>query len=317
MLALQTNMIVRQRGVALITIMLVVAILTAIVSRIALSNQIWVRQVENSAALAQADLASRAAQTWIASILEEDDNNFDAVTEVWAQPLPPLPAGWGILFGWVEDMQARFNLNNLVDAEGKLDTLAMQQFERLLQILELNPGIAQAVADWIDADSNTAGPWGAEDVFYINLATPYFAANRPFEDTAELRLVRGIDMEIWQKLEPYVSALPESTGININTASTQVLAAAVTEWDLAGQAILLAEEWTGEMAQQPVEDMTIVPEQMLGDKDKPIPPGLDLGTSYFMAHTQLSFGNVAYRMTTLYRRNQGQAVILRHNRELR
>ncbi len=317
MLALQTDLSVRQRGVALITILLIVAILTAIVSRIGLSNQVWVRQVENSAALAQADLASRAAQAWVAGILEQDDNSFDAVTDLWAQPLPPLPAGWGVLFGWVEDLQARFNLNNLVDAEGKLDTLAMLQFERLLQILELNPGIAQAVADWIDADSSTAGPWGAEDVFYISLATPYFAANRPFEDTAELRLVRGVDLEVWQKLEPYVSALPESTPININTVSTEVLAAAVTEWELSGQAMLLAEVWTAKVAQQPVEDMNIVSEQMLGDKAKPIPPGLVLGTRFFNAHTQLSFDNVVYRMTTLYRRDQGQAVILRHNRELR
>lgn len=316
MSAPQTDFRIHQRGVALITILLIVAILTAIVSRIGLSSQIWVRQVENGAAFAQADQASRAAQFWIAGILEQDDNDFDAATDLWAQPLPPIPAGWGVLFGWVEDMQARFNLNNLVDAEGKLDTLALLQFERLLQILELNPGIAQAVADWIDADGSPAGPWGAEDVFYISQGTPYFAANRPFEETSELRLVRGVDLPAWQKLEPFVSALPGSTPINVNTVSTEVLAAAVTEWELSGQAKLLAEKWTTEVAKQPVEDINVLAGQLLGNQDKPLPVGLDVGTKFFMAHTQLSFDNVEYRMATLIQRDQGKATILRHNREM-
>jgi len=306
---------VRQRGVALITILLIVAILTAIVSRIGLSSQIWVRQVQNNTALAQADQATRAAQVWVAGILEQDDNAIDALTDLWAQPLPPIPAAWGLLFGWLEDMQARFNLNNLVDAEGKHDVIAMQQFERLLQILELNPGIAQAVADWIDSDGSPAGPWGAEDVFYISLETPYFAANRPFEDTAELRLVRGVDMEVWQKLEPYVSALPGGTPININTVSTEVLAAAVTEWEM-GQAMLQAEKWTAAIEQQPVEDLKVFVGKMSGDEATPLPPGLALTTNYFMAHTQLSFDNLEYRMATLYNRNEGKARIMLHNREL-
>lgn len=316
MSALQTDIPVRQDGVALITILLIVAILTAIVSRIGLSSQIWVRQVENSNALAQADLASRAAQSWIASILEQDDNSLDAGTDLWAQPLPPVPAGWGILFGWVEDMQARFNLNNLIDAEGKQDTLATLQFERLLQILELNPGIAQAVVDWIDTDGSPAGPWGAEDVYYISLDTPYIAANRAFEDTSELRLVRGVDLQAWQRLEPFVSALPGQTPININTASTEVLAAVVTEWDLAGQAMLQAELWTAAAAQQPVDDMKLFTDKMFGDGDIPLPQGLAFTTNYFMAHTQLSFDQLEYRMASLYHRNQGRARIVRHNREI-
>ena len=316
MLALHTDIGNRQRGVALITILLIVALLTAIVSRIGLSSQIWVRQVENGSALAQADQASRAAQIWVAKILEQDDNNIDAATDLWARPLPPIPAGHGVLFGWVEDMQSRFNLNNLVDTEGKLDGLAMQRFERLLQILELNPGIAQAVADWIDADGSPAGPWGAEDVYYISLETPYFAANRRFDDASELRLVRGVDLKAWQKLELYVSALPEATPINMNTVSTEVLAAVITEWELSGQAMDLAEKWTTAIAQQPEQDMNNIAEKLLGSKEMPVPTGLDLGTRFFMAHTQTNFDNVVYRMATLYQRDKASAKILRHNREL-
>lgn len=304
-----------QRGVALITILLIVALLTAIVSRVGLSGQIWVRQVENGNALAQADLASRGTQFWIANVLEQDDNEYDALTDIWAFPLPPVPAGWGVLSGRIEDMQSRFNLNNLVDEEGKLDTLALQQFERLLQLLELNPGIAQSVADWIDPDGSPAGPWGAEDVYYISLDTPYLAANRPFEDTAELRLVRGIDITVWHKLEPFVSALPGNVTINVNTASAEVLAAAVIEWEISGQALPRAREWVGAAAQQPADDMKIFSDRMFGNEEQ-IPDGLGLDSGYFMAHTQINFDNVEYRLASLYRRDRGRATLLSQTREL-
>lgn len=305
-----------QNGVALITILLIVTLLTIIVSKVGLSNQIWVRQVENASAYAQADLATRAAQSWIADILEEDKNNYDAATDVWAQPFPPVPAGWGILMGRIEDMQSRFNLNNLVDAEGKQDGLATQQFERLLQLLDLNPGIAQAVVDWIDPDGSPAGPWGAEDVYYLSLQNSYLAANRPFADPAELRLIRGVDMAAWRKLEPFVSALPGTVTLNVNTASAEVLAAAVTEWDIAGEALTLAQKWVGQASQEPVDDIKIFSEQVFADSPASALPGLGVESGYFVAHTQLNFNNVEYRTASLYRRDQGKTSLLRHKREL-
>lgn len=307
--------LIAQRGVALITILLIVALLTAIVSRVGLSGQIWVRQVENGNALAQADLAAHGTQFWIADVLEQDDNDYDGLTDIWALPLPPVPAGWGVLSGRIEDMQSRFNLNNLVDEEGKLNALALQQFERLLKLLELNPGIAQAVADWIDPDGSPAGSWGAEDVYYISLDTPYLAANRPFADTAELRLVRGIDITAWRKLEPFVSALPGNVSINVNTASAEVLASAVTEWEISGQALPRAQEWVAAAVQQPIDDMKLFSDRVFGNEEQ-VPEGLGLDTAYFMAHTQINFDNVEYRLASLYRRDRDRATLLGQTREL-
>jgi len=317
MLASPTDRFRRQRGVALITILLIVAILTAIVSRISLSNQVWVRQVSNGSALAQADQATRAARYWVASILEQDQNNFDAQTELWARPLPPIPASWGILMGRLEDMQSRFNLNNLVNAEGEADIVAMHQFERLLQLLELDPGLAQAVVDWIDLDTNVTGLSGAEDTFYIGQEIPYFTANRPFEDSAELRLVRGIDSKAWQKLEPYVAALPGQTLINVIISSSVVLLAALTDWDLSAGSMERVQQWVEKVDKKPAEDMNYFAGELLGGPDKPIPPGLYPASSYLTAHTELNFDNVNYRMSTLYRRDQGRATVLRQNREVR
>lgn len=308
--------VIHERGVALVTILLIVALLTVIVSRVGLSGQIWVRQVDNGNALVQADLATRAAQAWIPSILMQDDNAQDGLTDIWAQPLPPLPFGHGLLFGRIDDMQARFNLNNLVDAEGNIDAGAMLRFERLLQILELHPGIAQAVADWIDVDGSPAGVWGAEDVYYLGLETPYLSANRQFEDTAELRLVRGIDTAAWQKLQAHVSALPGFVPVNVNTAGVEVLAATIVEWGSGPEAMMQAQKWVAQAGTQPVADIRNFVERMFAEGEQPDGDSLSVVSSYFGAYTQLNFGQVEYRMSGLYRRDAGHAVLLRHNREI-
>jgi general secretion pathway protein K len=80
------------------------------------------------------------------------------------------------------------------------------------------------VIDWIDADSN-ASPAGAEDIDYLQMKTPYRAANQRMQSVEELRLVRGFTREMVDKLRPLVTALPQDTAINVNTASEEVLAA--------------------------------------------------------------------------------------------
>jgi len=316
MLARRTDKLMRQRGVALITILLVVAVLTAIVSRLSLSSEVWLRQVENSTSLAQAEQATRGAQLWINLILEQDSNDFDGTTDIWAQPLPPIPVAWGELYAWIEDMQARINLNNLIDEEGKLDAVALLQLERLLEVLDLDPRVAQAIVDWIDPDSDTAGPWGAEDIFYIGLDTPYSAANRPLADTGELRMVRGIDQQTWDTLEPYIAALPGGTIVNVNMASPEVLAAMMTDRGGPRQVMTEAERWTIEATRLPYTSAEDFAERALGNKDSEMPRGLTIDTEFFLAHTLLTFGDVEYRMATLYHRNRGNASIINHTREL-
>ena len=124
MLARLTERASQQRGVALITVLLIIAILTAIVSHLSFSNQLWLRQVANGATLNQSGLATRAVQNWIGLILLKDDNDYDGQMDLWARPFSPLPVGHGFVQGYIEDMQGRFNLNNLDhDSNTKRDSL--------------------------------------------------------------------------------------------------------------------------------------------------------------------------------------------------
>ncbi|MEM7540229.1 MAG: type II secretion system minor pseudopilin GspK [Pseudomonadota bacterium] len=101
--------------------------------------------------------------------------------------------------------------------------LAEIQFRLLLAKLDIDPEIVPAILDWIDPDSNTRFPNGAEDEYYGQLDEPYRSANRHFADISELRLVRGITEEIYERLRPFVTVLPITTAINVNTAPIEIL----------------------------------------------------------------------------------------------
>jgi general secretion pathway protein K len=216
----------RQRGLALITAMLVVAIAATTAAYLSLDQQIWLRQAQNLSDRAQAEVVRSGALEWAITILAKDakDNpQSDDLTENWAKPLPVLAVEGGQVTGLITDAQARFNLNNLV--RNKIPSPPdIGTFQHLLQSLSLDPNLTDAVIDWID-DNGDKLPYGAEDIDYLQMKTPYRAANQPMQSVDELRLVRGFTPEIVEKLRPWITALPQPTEINVNTASKEVLGA--------------------------------------------------------------------------------------------
>ena len=115
--------------------------------------------------------------------------------------------------------------NRPPSAKAGLDQAQLQTLQRLLTLLELKPELAQAIADWVDPDPDPLFPDGAEDSDYTILNPPYLAGNQPVISISELRLIKGMDQETYNKLAPLVCALPPGTALNINTAPAEVLAA--------------------------------------------------------------------------------------------
>ena len=218
----------RQRGVALITAIAVVAVAVSLAAYLAFDQQISIRQTRNLLQHDQARQYTRAAEAIATLALVEDraDGDVDALDEAWAHPI----VGFQIdehaqVSGYLVDLQGRFNLNAVVDESGKIDAVAYARLERLLQALELPVALAPAIADWIDSDLEPYGADGAEDGFYTRLTPAYRTANTAIRSIEELRLIRGVDQAALERLAPYVSALPERTPININTAPREVLMA--------------------------------------------------------------------------------------------
>ncbi len=181
----------REGGVAMITAMLIVALVTMVAANMAWDNALDVRRTTVLLARDQAMQVAIGAESWVANILSQDleDSDTDHLGEIWAQQLPPLPIDDGEVFGAIEDLQGRFNLNNLVDDQGQVVQESLAQFQRLLAALGLEPRLAGIAADWIDSDVEAAFPDGAEDAIYTGRLPPYRTANQPLTSVSELAAI--------------------------------------------------------------------------------------------------------------------------------
>lgn len=238
-----------QRGVALIMAIVVVAIGTMIAVSLIWRGTLDLRRTESALAADQGLMYVQGAEAWAADILRQDlvdSPESDHLGEQWAIELPPLPVDGGTIVGRLEDLQGRFNLNNLIGADGKESELVRRQFERLLISVEADPALAGAVVDWLDPDAELRFPSGGEDVVYSDADPPYRTANSMITSTSELMAVAGFDRDTYRRLAPYITVLPSGTKLNVNTASDVVLASLSDDIDIATAASLIEQRGEAE-----------------------------------------------------------------------
>ncbi len=298
----------RQRGVAIVLAMGVVALAAIAAAAIMVSQSTWARQVELTNDHIQARQVLLAGADWARAILADDRrvSNVDYLGEPWALKLPPLPVENGELLGKIEDQQGKFNLNNVV-TQGKVDVAQLAHFRKLLAILGLPPELADALADWIDADNQPQPGDGAEDAYYLNLHPPYLAANQPLIDVDELSLVRGFDDNVRARLRPYVSALPTHTPVNVDTAPAEVIAAVIDGLGLGDAQLLVAQR-----------DQAYF--RSTGDFLRRLPQGaqgaagdISVSSNYFMATLRVTIGGAQARGEALLARGaSGWPAVLWH-----
>ena len=215
----------RQHGVALITAVLMVALATMLAVDVGFRGFLDQRRTGTLFALDQAFEVALGAEAWAADFLKKDlqDSQTDHLGEIWAQPLPPLPIDGGTVEGRLEDMQGRFNVNSLVNADGTTNADAVKRLERILAMLDVEPAWASAIADWVDADTQPGFPDGAEDSVYTGQDPPHLTANMPVTRVSELMVLPGFGAERYARVRPYLSALPVGTPLNVCTAPGVVL----------------------------------------------------------------------------------------------
>lgn len=288
----------RQRGVALITALLVVALAVAAATAMATRMHVDVRRAANLLHGEQAYAYALSAESWAFVILREDAGNseHDALDEDWATALPPISVEGGVVSGRVSDLQGRFNVNNLLDPTGAPDTNQIDYFRRLLTVLDLDPLLSAALLDWIDEDINATFPGGAEDDLYLLQEPPYRAANRPLVSTSELLLVQGFTDEVVATLAPHVTALPAVTAINVNTATAEVLLALDPNLTAQDVEILLAER-----EQKPFTDHAAF---LAHDALAGLSPAVttDVSSSWFQVLTDVQVGSGQARVDSLLER---------------
>lgn len=273
------------KGVALISVMLIVTIVVSITAYMAYQQQLWIRQVENISLRAQSESIRYSAAEWISILLKQDSDDQDDLTEAWATNYPTLPVENGLVAAKVTDGQGRFNLNNMIKENGDPSPNDIGVFQRLLDSQGLNPNMADAVLDWLDANPNQSAH-GAEDLFYMNLEQPYRTANRQFNSVEELRLVSGFSHEAVNKLRGFLSALPQRTTLNINTVSAPLFAAMFPELrtDFIDDLVKLQES-------SPFEKKSDLAKHLPNGQPPPL-VGYDIKTKYFLVTIHTEFGRL-------------------------
>lgn len=204
------------RGAALLMVLWLVAMLTAVIGAFALTARIEYLQGRVLSQGVLADQAARAGLEYAMTRVVDMEP-----TRQW------LPDGRE--YPW-EFAGAEVTVT-VVDESGKVDLNGadLDLVANLMQAVGaeriLARKLAAAVMDWRDSDMLTQPEGGAEDADYESEDLPYGAKDAPFETVAELRLVLGMTSELYEKLEPHLTVYSGQGRPNEQYASAEVLRA--------------------------------------------------------------------------------------------
>ncbi|MYN10265.1 type II secretion system minor pseudopilin GspK [Pseudoduganella aquatica] len=292
----------RQRGVAVITALLLTTLAVTIVASLFWQQQVQVRSMENQRLHLQTKWILRGGLDWARLILQQDriDNpNMTTETGAWATPLAETRLDDYVerervanekfdatLSGRITDAQARYNLTNLA-ANGVADPVQTKVFQRLLQHLQLNPGLAQAVADEVALSQPAApnpSPSGGAPQSSVSSREPLELIR-----VEDLLAVAGFTPQAVEKLREFVIVLPGRSKVNVNTAPPEVLASLVENYSVSEAATLVqfrlrtpfigVSAFTGALAQN----------------GRSLPAGLevDIKSDYFLVLTHVKLDRAA------------------------
>lgn len=298
----------RQRGVALLAAVLVVALATVLVAALFDLGEASRAHSRNALRAEQTWQLLHGLEGWAAKALRDDEaeaSGIDSASDRWAQPLPPLAVPGGMLQGRLLDRSGCFNLNRL-HVGGSDDAVAIARFERLLRALRLDPTIAAQAADWIDAD-HTPRAGGAEDLNYRQQRPAHRAGNLPFVHVSELRLLPAVDAEAYARLAPEVCALPPEVPANLNFASPALWMSLDERLSEAAARRL----WRDGRARYPSLDAVL---QALRQEGVELPglDGFDVASRYFLLEAEILSDGVPFAYASLLRRGpRGVEVLAR------
>lgn len=267
-----------QRGVAVVTALLLTTLAVTIVASLFWQQQVQVRSMENQRLQLQTRWIVRGALDLSRLVLYQDfldSPNTTRLNGVWATPLEETRLDDYIereraqaenfnatLSGRMLDAQSRYNLTNLVKLGQRApDPQQVAAFQRLLLNVQLDAGLAQAVATTV-ANAQTlqtsASGAAAAAAAEASVTPPLLPANsansaNPLQSgqqssapqalgllrVEDLLTISGFTPAAIERLRELVIVLPERTDLNVNTAPAELLAAAVDRLSLADAAALV------------------------------------------------------------------------------
>ncbi|WP_287194015.1 type II secretion system minor pseudopilin GspK [Paraburkholderia sp.] len=338
-----------QKGAAIITALLVVALSAILVSGMLWRQQVQIRRIENQRLLSQAQWISRGALDWTRLILRSEGDTSAGVTYlggIWSVPIAKtrlsdflgqigeIHATQGAdtyLSGSIEDAQAKFNLRNLVSSPApgalQLNIEQIQSFQRLLALLGVNAQLAKNTAVHLrtslgqsatrfqsPSTPNTATPQNAPQQGGITgnsnfTDQPGLADSDDNSATAPLQMtsvdslldIPGFTRESVERLRPFVTVLPTTTAVNMNTAPAEVIAAVVPGMSLSSAQAFVARRET--VFFRNVGDVQLALRGAGVQLAVYDPNMLDVNTNYFLIHGRVQHERAEVDRTTLVYRD--------------
>lgn len=313
----------RQRGVAVVTALLLTTLAVTIVTSLFWLQQVQVRSMENQRLQLQTRWIVRGALNFSRLILFQDFLNSGAVTKangIWATPLEETRLDDYVererreaedynatLAGRLVDAQSRYNLTNLATAR----TITPEEvaiFQRLLTNLQLDSGLAQAVAKLVaSAQQVTPPPSGSGSG---SGTTGQSAGAEPMElvRVEDLLAVSGFTPQAVERLRDFVIILPQYTKVNVNTAPAEVLSALSSSLPITDAAVLVNQRRQG-MFYRSEDEYKAVP-QITAATHRPTVT-VDVKSSYFLAYTRVQLDRAALDSVSLLQRaNNGTSTVV-------
>ncbi len=272
--------------------LMIVVIASTVAVSIIHEEKFTIRKTGHIYTMDRANVLSVGMEDYARVILREDrqDSTVDSLDESWANGIMGQPFEGGFFTGYLEDEQSKFNLNTIVISE-----VALKRFERLCDNLGVEENFIPALMDWIDEDSDIRYPDGMEENY-----ESYRVANREMVDISELLLVHNVEPEMYEKLKPYITALPAPSNLNLNTMSEVVFQSLGADGDV------------GKFIEQREDDVYDSVPDFVDRLQFPVQEeGLGVKTRYFRAYGQVTLGDQVYNLSSLiYRDEKGITTVM-------
>jgi general secretion pathway protein K len=282
----------QEKGMVLLLVLVVVALLASLLTEFAFSTLVDLRLTETFRDSARAYYLAKGGIRVGRMILQEDKNDYDAPDELWGQGVSTYPVGEGQVSIRIEDLGGKLDINRLVTPQGNIDALFKDRFLRLFGMTEADDptGLTDALIDWLDPDSDPED-YGAEDEYYQGLESSYSCKNAPLDCLDELGMVRGFTPEVIRIVTPHVT-VHGSEKVNVNTASAEVLCSLAEEMDMYAAETII--DYRATVPFKKVEDLKEL-------------PGMD--TLYWAINTHLAVTSPTYRIRAWAGINEGARTV--------
>jgi len=219
----------KQQGIALITVLMILSIMVTIAATMTGRLTLSLKRTEGLIFSQSVYWYGQAAGDFGRMVLNQDFADSDVVSldQNWALPDMVFPLENGSIAGDFKDMRSCFNLNSVgVKDKGNIRATPVTQLQALLEAIGINDYTAEMIAestrDWVDADDNSNAAQGAEDSIYQARAVPHLAGNNLMVEVSELRAVQGVGQKVYERIAPYLCAIPTvEQKINVNTVTVE------------------------------------------------------------------------------------------------